>query len=239
MLTLLGLALPPPPADGVHVVDTTGELGASGVAAAEAEADRWAERTGNDVLVAVVDDLDGATIEDYTAALFESWQPGQPGVDNGVLVVVALDDRELRVEAGRGLVDQLDVETAAAIAGAAIPHLRDGDLDAAVLGLVTDVVEAVDEGVVPAVPRADDDSGGSGFPAWVLLIPVAGLVLWGLSKLDVGSGGTSGGSSYGTRRRSSFRSSSRSSSTRTRTRSSSSSSRRGGRSSGRGSSRKW
>ena len=87
-LALLAL-VPPPPADGTHVVDTTGALSPSGLAEAEAAADDWQDRTGHDVVVAVVPTLEGMTVEAYTAKLFATWQPGREGVDDGVAIVVA------------------------------------------------------------------------------------------------------------------------------------------------------
>lgn len=267
LLLALLLLVPPPPADDVHVVDTTGRLTPAGLDAAEAAADEWAERTTNDVVVAVVPTLEGRSVEGYTADLFASWQPGLPGVDNGVAVVVALDDRELRVEAGVGLADELSLERAGELASAALPALRDGDVDAAVLGLVEGVIEVVDRAAAglgpPTTPfRFDDDSAegnpfdvdddeleetGSDVP-WLAIVLVGGLAVWGfVHRIRTGGGGDwsaddGGGGWRSGRRRSSFGgfgSSSRRSSGGSSRRSSSRSSRRGGRSSGRGASRRW
>jgi uncharacterized protein len=258
LVLVLLLFVPPPPADDVHVVDTTGRLTQAGLAAAEAAADEWAERTTNDVVVAVVPTLEGLSVEDYTAELFASWQPGLPGVDNGVAVVVALDDRELRVEAGLGLADELSLERAGELASAALPALRDDDVDAAVLGLVTGVVEVVDRAAAglgpPTTPfrfDADEDAReetGSDVP-WLPIVAVGGLAAWGIvHQIRTGggsdwSGGDDGGGGWSSgRRRSSFGgfgSGSRRSSGGSSRRSSSRSSSRGGRSSRRGASRKW
>jgi uncharacterized protein len=259
VLALL-LLVPPPPADDVHVVDTTGRLTPAGIAAAEAAADEWAERTTNDIVVAVVPTLEGLSVEAFTAELFASWQPGLPGVDNGVAVVVALDDRELRVEAGSGLADELSLERAGELASAALPALRDDDVDAAVLGLVTGVVEVVDRAAAglgpPTTPfrfdadeDEDEDEGTGSDVPWLPIVAVGGLAVWGIvHQVRTGGGGDGsgddggGGWSTGRRRRSSFGgfgSSSRRSSGGSSRRSSSRSSSRGGRSSRRGASRKW
>lgn len=255
-------AVPPPPPEDVHVVDTTGAMTAEGVEAAEAVADEWQVRTSNDVVVAVVPTLEGLTVEAYTAELFATWQPGLPGVDNGVAVVIALEDQQLRVEAGLGLAATLSLERAGELASAALPALGAGDVDGAVLGLVTGVVAVVDAGPPtttsttepitfdPDEFEVDDADPGTSFPWFVVLVLVA-LVAWSLWVRARGGdwSGADGGGSWGSGRprRSGARgfggfgggrSSSRRSSSSPR-RSSSRPSRRGGRSSGRGASRRW
>ncbi|HRM20155.1 MAG TPA: TPM domain-containing protein, partial [Trichococcus flocculiformis] len=50
------------------------------------------------VVVAVVDSLEGETIEEYSVDLFEKWKIGQADADNGVLILLALEEREIRFE---------------------------------------------------------------------------------------------------------------------------------------------
>lgn len=60
--------------------------------------------TSNQVFVAIMQNLPSDfTLEEYVNELFERWQPGQKGVDNGVLLAVFLNDRKLRIEVGYGL----------------------------------------------------------------------------------------------------------------------------------------
>ena len=62
------------------------------------------ENTSNQVFVAIMPNLpSNFTLEEYVNELFERWQPGQQGVDNGVLLAVFLNDRKLRIEVGYGL----------------------------------------------------------------------------------------------------------------------------------------
>lgn len=264
-LLLLVPAVPPPPAEDVHVVDTAEAMTEEGVAAAEAVADEWQARTTNDVVVAVVPTLEGLTVEQYTAELFATWQPGLAGADNGVAVVIAVEDQQLRVEAGLGLADELSLERAGEIASAALPALGGDDVDGAVLGIVTGVVSVVDAAVAaantttttpvtfdPDAFEVEDSSDGAGFPGWVVLVVLVLIAfavyqrLWGGSGWGTGAeGATSSWGSSSRRRRSSFggfggfgsRASRRSSGSSRR--SSPRPSRRGGRSSGRGASRRW
>ena len=55
------------------------------------------------IVVAVIDSLNGETVENYSVALFEKWKIGNIDYDNGVLLLLALEEREIRLEVGYGL----------------------------------------------------------------------------------------------------------------------------------------
>lgn len=55
------------------------------------------------IVVAVIDSLNGETIEDYSVALFEKWKIGNTDYNNGILILLALEEREIRFEIGYGL----------------------------------------------------------------------------------------------------------------------------------------
>jgi uncharacterized protein len=55
------------------------------------------------VAILTIDSLDGDTLEDFSIRVVDKWKVGQEGKDNGVLFLVAKDDRKMRIEVGRGL----------------------------------------------------------------------------------------------------------------------------------------
>ena len=59
--------------------------------------------TGNEIAVAVINSLQEDTIENFAEELFKEWGIGQKGQDNGVLILVAKEDRQMRLEVGYGL----------------------------------------------------------------------------------------------------------------------------------------
>jgi len=59
--------------------------------------------TTDQIAVVTVKNLQGTTIEDFAEQLFKSWGIGQKGKDNGLLVLVALEERQVRIEVGYGL----------------------------------------------------------------------------------------------------------------------------------------
>jgi uncharacterized protein len=91
---------------------------------------KLAEREGvssNQVAVAIFRALEGENLEDYTARLFQTWRLGQKGLDNGVLLVVSVDDRRTRLEVGYGLEGTLPDAVASAILRQDVaPHFRAG-----------------------------------------------------------------------------------------------------------------
>ncbi len=60
-------------------------------------------KTGAEIAVAVINSLEGLTIEEYAVKLFEKWKIGKADKDNGVLLLIAIKDRRLRIEVGYGL----------------------------------------------------------------------------------------------------------------------------------------
>lgn len=56
-----------------------------------------------EIAVVTVKSLEGIPIEEYAVKLFEKWKVGKKGVDNGLLLLIAKDDREVRIEVGYGL----------------------------------------------------------------------------------------------------------------------------------------
>jgi len=61
------------------------------------------EKTSNQIVVLTLNSLDGYEIADYSYQLGRYWQIGQKNKDNGVLLVISLQDRKLRIEVGYGL----------------------------------------------------------------------------------------------------------------------------------------
>lgn len=61
------------------------------------------EKTGTEITVATFPDISDASIDDFTTRVFEQWMPGQKGIDNGILILDAIEQRQIRIEIGYGL----------------------------------------------------------------------------------------------------------------------------------------
>lgn len=82
------------------------------------------------VVVVTVSSLDGEDIDSYAYELFKRWGIGQKGKDNGVLILNAVSERQLRIEVGYGLEGALtDIETAEIRTEYMNPYLKENDFD--------------------------------------------------------------------------------------------------------------
>ncbi|WP_437590545.1 TPM domain-containing protein [Sorangium sp. So ce1000] len=92
-----------PPTLTGHVVDTAGRLDPSDIRYLDAKLDRVRRQTGFEIVAFVAGSLEGETIEDVAYKAFNTWQLGQRGADNGVLLVIAPSERRVRIETGEGV----------------------------------------------------------------------------------------------------------------------------------------
>jgi uncharacterized protein len=128
-----------PPAKG-RCVDTTGVLGPKLCAKVTTILLRDEARSSDEIAVAVVDGTGNATIEQWSTGLFNAWGVGKKDTNNGVLLVVAVDDRELRLETGRGMAERLSDDEAADIIDTVItPKFADEEYAAGILGGLDEV----------------------------------------------------------------------------------------------------
>src|SRR5437879_5270052 len=105
--------------------------------------------------IALFRSLEGESIEDVANRLFQKWRLGHKGLDNGVLLVVFVQDRKLRIEVGYGLESVLtDAEAAQIIRNAIAPHFREGRYAA---GLEAGIV-AVYERIAPGGARRSGEA---------------------------------------------------------------------------------
>jgi uncharacterized protein len=102
------------------------------------------DSTSNQVVVLTLQSLEGESIEEYANRVANAWKLGQKGKDNGVLLVIAKDDRKLRIEVGRGLEGDLtDLICSSIIRHVITPRFRDGDYDAGVRDGVLAILSAI------------------------------------------------------------------------------------------------
>jgi uncharacterized protein len=168
--------------DYAHVLD------ASSKAAIEARLSAFERESSNQVVVAIVPSLDGQAIEDVAVRLVETWGLGQKDRNNGVLLLVAMDDRKARIEVGYGLEDRLtDALSRRILEDRLFPAFRSGNHAAGVLQTCEAIIAAT-RGAYAPLPRKRRST--SLFP---VLVPLAILIIFVLIGLHRGSGITRGG----------------------------------------------
>src|SRR5690348_5179488 len=93
----------------------------------EQRLDAFDDSTSNQIAIVTVPDLGGSDIESYANKLFRSWGIGSAKHDNGILILVAKNDRQMRIEVGRGLEGAIpDVTAKNIIDNDLAPHFREG-----------------------------------------------------------------------------------------------------------------
>ncbi|MGA6105797.1 TPM domain-containing protein [Pseudomonas solani] len=118
----------PAPALKQRVTDLTATLDASQSAALDAQLAALEAEKGAQVAVLIVTSTGADSIEAYATRAFEQWKLGRKGVDDGILLLVAKDDRALRIEVGYGLEGAVtDVQAARIIRERITPAFREGD----------------------------------------------------------------------------------------------------------------
>ena len=116
-----------PPLSG-RVVDQTGTLSSGDIAALTQTLKDLETRKGSQVAVLIVPTTQPETIEQYSIRVAEAWKIGRKKIDDGALLVVAKNDRKLRIEVGYGLEGALNDATASRIIEEVItPKFRSGD----------------------------------------------------------------------------------------------------------------
>ncbi|MGZ5870707.1 MAG: TPM domain-containing protein [Bradyrhizobium sp.] len=186
-----------PPLSG-RVVDQTGTLSAGDVSSLTQKLRDLETRKGSQVAVLIVPTTAPETIEQYSIRVAEAWKVGRKKIDDGAVLVVAKNDRKLRIEVGYGLEGSLTDATASRIIDEVIvPKFRSGDFAGGISAGVERIVAVIDGEKLPAPqsPRQDPDLFSHIDPLnpFVLfgLIIVGGILRSVLGRL-IGSAATGG-----------------------------------------------
>jgi len=179
-----------------RVTDLTSTLAPTDAQALTAKLAAWEQQTGNQLAVLIVPTTKPEPIEAYSIRVADAWKIGRKGQDNGALVVVAKDDKKLRIEVGYGLEGVLtDATSRRIIAETIAPFLRQNQFAQGINAGVDQIIAVVNKGEpMAAKPAAKPQArSGGGFPIEMLLIvvfvvvPVLGGVLRRIFGKAIGS----------------------------------------------------
>jgi uncharacterized protein len=134
--------------------------------------------TGAQVAVLTIPSLEDESIEDFSMRVVETWQLGRADVDDGVLVLVARDDRLVRIEVGYGLEGALtDAQSARIIRSLMAPRFRSGDFDGGIDAAVDAIEKAIRGEPLPLPDQQPTGDAGRGFPdpGWLFMLALFGL----------------------------------------------------------------
>ena len=216
--------IPSRPTTSIYVQDYAGVLSAETKSRINNLGTQLAAKTKAQVVVVTVQTLDGTPSADYALELLRQWGVGGKTLNNGVVMLVAVADKQSRIEVGYGLEGALpDAKTGRIQDQYMVNYFQQGDYNKGILngyqGLVGEVAKEYKlelQTDAKPVPSAQNPSSASSWwdsaPWWVHLLVIAGLLLlfgldWMffggtityllLSMLSRGRGGGSGGGGFG------------------------------------------
>src|SRR5438105_12230456 len=139
-----------PPLSG-RVVDQTGTLAAGDIASLTQTLKDLETRKGSQIAVLIVPTTDGEAIEQFSLRVAEAWKIGRKKVDDGALLVIAKNDRHLRIEVGYGLEGALtDVTSKRIIDEEITPKFKSGDFAGGISAGVNRMIRVIDGEKLPA-----------------------------------------------------------------------------------------
>lgn len=127
-LSVFALDVPNPPKNG-YVLDQTQTLTKEEIQSMNRMGLELQKKTKAQIAVLLVPTLDGEDVTDYANRVFRSWGVGQKDTNNGVLFLVALKDKQMRIEVGYGLEGAInDAKAGQILDDYTIPHFKQGHI---------------------------------------------------------------------------------------------------------------
>jgi len=190
------VAVPPLTA---RVTDLTGTLSGEAVTRIETKLANLEAKKGSQIAVLIVPTTEPEEIEQFSIRVEDAWKLGRKGVDDGAYLIVAKNDRRVRIEVGYGLEGALpDAIANRIIAETITPHFKLGDYDGGVEAGVDQMISVVNGEPLPEPDRKWEHRNGLGhlLPLLLVVVFVASGVLRGIFGRLFGSvvtGGLAGG----------------------------------------------
>jgi len=172
-----------PPLTG-HVTDQTGTLTGEQKAALEQTLAAFEAQKGSQIAVLIVATTAPESIEQYSLRVVEKWKLGRKKVDDGALLLVAKNDRGMRIEVGYGLEGALNDATCKRIIAETItPQFKQGDYYQGISDGVASMLKVVGgEPLPPPKAGAARGNGGSDFESYLPIVFIFAVVVGGILR---------------------------------------------------------
>jgi uncharacterized protein len=177
------------------VIDLTGTLSGDAVARLESKLTALETAKGSQIAVLIVPSTQPEDIDQYSIRVADVWKPGRKSADDGAILLVAKDDRRVRIEVGRGLEGALPDAIANRIIEENItPRFKAGDFDGGIEAGVDKMIAVVNGEPLPPPDRKWERSGDlrNSLPLLLVVVFVGSGVLRALFGRMLGSVATGG-----------------------------------------------
>ena len=195
LLALLALATPAaaqnvPPRPATPVLDQAGVLRPEQVVDISSKADALYAGSKRTFFVAIVNSLDGATIEDYGLALGRAWKAGTDKEDDGVVLIVAPNERKVRIETGYGAEGFLpDILAGRIIRDTIVPRFKEGDMGGGVAAGADQIIRQMalpvdqQQATIAAAERQQSRAGAEvGFIPVIVIIVIFFAIVGSIAR---------------------------------------------------------
>jgi len=170
-----------------RVTDLTGTLTAAQQSTLEEKLAAFEARKGAQIAVLILPTTQPEDIAQFGVRLLESWKLGRKGLDDGAALIVAKDDRAVRIEVQYGLEGVLtDATSGRIINDTILPLFKEGDFAAGVNAGVDQMIRVVDGEPLPAPDASWHRKPGSGIPQWLPVLLFLGFPLVSMLGRAVG-----------------------------------------------------
>jgi len=186
----------PVPALTAHVIDQTATLSAEQTSRLEQVLNAFETRKGSQLAVLIVPTTEPETIEQYSIRVAEVWKLGRKRVDDGVILIIAKNDRTLRIEVGYGLEGALtDVTSKRIIEETITPYFKQGDFNAGITAGVQKIMSVIDGETLPPPEQKTNslsEKGSQSLPVLILIAIAISAVLRSIFGRFLGALATGG-----------------------------------------------
>ncbi len=168
------------------VTDIPGVLSSDKKAELEQQLRKVKLSRGTEIAVLIVNSLEGNSVEGYAQEVVRKWKIGEEKKDNGILLLIAVQDRAIRIEVGRGLEGSIpDIIAGKIVRDEMIPHFRDGDLSGGITLGVQRLIELSSSDFPQQEPASPPEEMPEINVFWVLV--VIGIVITQVLKSALGN----------------------------------------------------
>ncbi|EIW20968.1 TPM domain-containing protein [Pelosinus fermentans] len=180
--------VPPAPTNSIYIQDYAGVVSPETKSRINSLGSQLAAKTKAQIVVMTTKTLEGAPLEEYSLEVLRQWGVGDKTLNNGVLILVAVDDKQSRIEVGYGLEGALpDAKTGRIQDNYMIPYFQQGDYDKGILnGYLTVATEVAkeynlelktDAKPVQRAQAATQEGGWDTLPWWAKIAIAVGVIL--------------------------------------------------------------
>ncbi|OGG06031.1 hypothetical protein A2777_00755 [Candidatus Gottesmanbacteria bacterium RIFCSPHIGHO2_01_FULL_40_15] len=126
-------------------------------------------QTGAEMAVVTVKSLEGESVEDYAVRLYEKWKVGKKEADNGLIILIVKDEREVRIEVGYGLESFItDRRAGDIIRSEIVPEFKSGNFETGTEKAINRIFKYISDNDIAVNEKSDSDNDLSSWP--ILLV---------------------------------------------------------------------